>query len=104
MRTTVKIAATVLIGALLFATPASAHGRGDDFGGLGNFGGLGFGFGRGDGLGGLGLGFGHGDFGGLGFGLGLGFLNSGVDRIQEGFENRLDSLQTRYDDGLANNT
>jgi hypothetical protein len=78
-----------ILGLLLIAAPASAHGGERAFGVLGNFGGLGW---WGDHHGGL-----HGL--GLGWGLGYGLLDP--ERIQTKFEDRFDMLQMQYDDGVA---
>jgi hypothetical protein len=69
--------ALALIAALLITTPALAHGDEAGFGGHGG---------------------GFGDLGGVGD-LSFGFLN--VGRTQERYEDRFDSLQTKYDDGVA---
>jgi hypothetical protein len=82
----VNTTALALIAAVLITTPALAHG---DEAAFGRFGGFGFG----------GHGRGFGDFGGVGD-LSFGFLN--VDRVQERYEDRLDAVQTKYDDGVAN--
>ena len=83
-----------ILGLLLLVSPTYAHGDGGGFGGLGDFGGFGFGFGGG-----------HRDFGGFGgFGgdFGLGFFDA--ESAQTRFESQFDSLKTKYDDGVANVT
>jgi hypothetical protein len=85
-----------VVGVLLLVTPVRAHGDGGRFGGLRDFGGLGFG---------LGLSGGHRGFGGFGpfsGDYGFGFFNA--DSAQTRFENQFASLTTRYDDGVANTT
>lgn len=89
MKTTI----TAILGLLLLVSPANAHGDGGGFGGLGNFDGLGFG---------LGIGGSRRGFGGFGGDFGRGFFDA--ESFQARFENQFDSLQTKYDDGVANTT
>jgi len=94
------IAIAAILGFLTLTVPAHAHGRGNDFGSFGLFGGLGFdGLGFGDHFGGFGR-FNFGDFGWLGLGLG----SSSADRLQTRFTDQFDALKTQYDNGVANNT
>ena len=50
----------------------------------------------------FGFGGGHRGFGGFGGNFGLGFFDA--ERTQTRFENQFDTLQTKYDDGVANVT
>ncbi len=91
-----KTTTFALLGLLLIAVPASAHGEDRGFGMLRGFGGLGVGdWGWGW------TGDHHQGFDGLGFGFGLGLGFFDADRIQTRFENRFDSLMTQYNDGVA---
>jgi hypothetical protein len=90
MRTNVKTTIHAILALLLLVSPTFAHGGGGGFGGFGDFGGFGFDFGGGH------RGFGFGD------GFGLGFFDA--ERAQARFEDQFDSLQTKYDDGVAGST
>ena len=87
-----KTAIIAIFGLLLWAGAANAHG--DGFGGFGDFGGFGFGGGGFAGHHGGGA-----ELGGFGGSFGYSFFN--VDRIQERYEDKLESLETQYDDGVA---
>ena len=87
-----------LLAVLFCGSAAYGHDHGESFG-LGDLGGLGLG----------GLGFGddhHGRGFGDGFGFGFGFFDVAdvVDNVQGRFADRLDTLQTQYDNGVADNT
>ncbi len=87
MKTTIH----AILALLVLASPAFAHGDGGGFGGLGGFG-FDFGGGR----------HGFGGYGGFGGDFGLGFFDAA--RTQDRFATQFDSLQTKYDDGVANTT
>ena len=89
MRNNVKTTIHAIVMLLLLTPPLMAHGGGG-FGGFGGFGWGGGGFGGDRGFGGFG---GFGDFS-------LGAFD--VERAQTRFEDQLDALQTKYDDGVAN--
>jgi hypothetical protein len=95
MRNNVKTTIFAILGFLLTINPTYAHGGGSA--GLGDFGGFGLGFGgeRGDFRG-------FGGFGGFGRDFGLGFYDA--ESAQTRFESQFDSLQTKYNDGIANTT
>jgi hypothetical protein len=102
-RNNVKTTVFTVLGLLVITAPANAHGTDGGFGLFGGFGGLGPG---GLGLGGWGWSDHHGNFDGLGLGLGLGFGFGffDADRAQMRFEDKFNTLQTQYNDGVATGT
>lgn len=85
-----------ILGFLLIVSPAIAHGENRGFGLTGGLGGFGLGFGLSDGH------VGFDAVGGLGLAFGLGFFDA--ERAQTRFEQQFDSLQTKYDEGVAGTT
>ena len=87
-----KTAIHAFFALVLLASSTLANGDDREFREFGNFGGLGRWFDEDH--------HGFGSFGGLGLGFGLGFFDA--ERVQNRFESQFDSLQTRYDEGVAN--